>query len=179
MRRLFLILAALLFGCDDPNVVANIDNFTCALIPSWMADCTSQEVHDKAVAILSTGIVEAEADCEGQYTRRKGAPNGCGTTELASFKYRAQKLIDGACFVPGGLIARGQPGAPECSSEQSSAGSSPHFALANGLLTVTSSEDSVCYDPQGFQCYPCATPPTVLNIEDVCTGFNLEAFGVE
>lgn len=68
MKKLFVLIAALLFGCDSSSLLSNIDTLTCAYVPWYVADCTSTEVHDKAVSIVQNGMVEAYLYCYGNYS---------------------------------------------------------------------------------------------------------------
>lgn len=61
MKKL-LVLIFCLFGCDSSSVLANIDTYTCAYLPG-VIDCSTPEVHDKAVSILQNGAVEAQMSC--------------------------------------------------------------------------------------------------------------------
>lgn len=159
MKALLALVLALIVGCDNPAVLANIDTYTCAYLPG-VVDCTTPEVHDKAVAMLQHGIVEADIVCQCLLT----SP----LTNITPGPYHLQRLIDGACFatppfiVPSQLIPRSDPSAPTCKTASGSAS----IELDDGVIifhngahpddTFTGSATTSC-----------------------CTGFNLEAFGVE
>lgn len=63
MKNLLTLVAILsAFGCGQ-ELLDNIDNLTCAYVPWYVADCTSPEVHDKAVSIATDGLAFARLDC--------------------------------------------------------------------------------------------------------------------
>lgn len=64
MKSLFCFVVLLLtFGCGTQALLDNVDNITCAFVPWYVADCTSPDVHDKAVSIATDGMAEARLDC--------------------------------------------------------------------------------------------------------------------
>src|SRR5262245_55303576 len=93
----FLISAALLMtGCDNAFVVENIDVFTCSWLPPWMADCASEEVHDKAVSLLQFGLVEAKVTCEDVPFH---STNDCDVSQRSDATYTGHRLADGSALV--------------------------------------------------------------------------------
>ena len=59
-KAIFILL--LLAGCDDSTLMANVDTYTCALLPNAV-DCTLPEIHDKAISVLTHGAIESFARC--------------------------------------------------------------------------------------------------------------------
>lgn len=62
MKKLVLLIAVLLAGCDNAGLMTNLDTYLCAYLPGAI-DCSAPEVHDKAVSILENGMVEAHMTC--------------------------------------------------------------------------------------------------------------------
>jgi hypothetical protein len=96
MKKFLPLLLLTATACDDPFVLENIDVATCAWLPSWMADCTSPEVHDKALDVLQFGLVESKVTCRGVPNH---APSGCRLMQNGSGTYVAHRLVDGSAFV--------------------------------------------------------------------------------
>lgn len=138
MKRLAILAALLLAGCDDESIPARV------------------------AAVQINGFVEAQIECSGPATQTTSPFDTIGITD-----YRVQKLIDGACLVTGGpwggyprLIARSESAAETCRS-----GSDTTFAkVESGVASFTTNTPSITFE---------------ADIESICTGFNLEAFGVE
>lgn len=192
MRKLLGLVLALLVtvGCDDPTVHEYITtNFVCVYRPSWMGECDSSELTARAQNVLDHGLVQAQIKCEGSTLAFKYL----STAHNTDFKYQVELLQDGSCFsrfsvIPSGTTSFSKSGleyydrtsATATGCEQVAAGYSGSYA--DGVLTITSPELSTgsptCpYSPETYR--QCDTPDTELDIESVCTGFNLEAFGVE
>lgn len=199
-----LTVAALLglgvVGCDSPGALENIDSLTCALIPWYVADCSSPEVHTKVVSILENGLVAGEVNCTGTVTRYRVQCSGFAVPvtatgidssdppETSILKYKAQKLQDGTCFVSWsgsgagynsdiGFIPRSNSYASSCEIDLAR---DVHVLASDGKVTVHSSQ--VSYKIQGSPnpgCEPYATPDTVFDMSTQCTGFNFEVFGAE
>lgn len=116
------------------------------------AGCDDPAVEAKVADILEHGIVAAEVTCSCNY----------GQNNANSVAYRAQKLIDGSCFVSRStataayLLARSDNGAEACRVGD--------YSASGGDLVVDHD-----YDPSA---------PYFIDLETCCTGFNLEAFGV-
>jgi len=170
---LLLLAAGVTSGCDSATVHDNIDVFTCAWLPWWMADCSSSEVHDRAVRILDHGIVDASLECS--------AVTSMGLFDGNHLSIHWKKLIDGSSLLSaGGPNQRGgvpfaffernetvdlttvdHPFAGECVA---------HHTVSDGFWTV----DVVCPND------PSTDPPIhiVWVSKDIseCDGFNLEAF---
>lgn len=193
------LLALGVVGCDSSGALENIDSLTCALIPWYVDDCTSTEVHDKAVSILTNGLVAGEVKCAGTVTRYNVSCAGFSTPSeggiessdpapTTTLKYKAQKLQDGTCFVSWsasgagykndiGFIPRSNTYASSCEIDLTS---DVHATADGGKLTVHSSQTSyhLQYTPGlGTSCEPYATPDTVFDMATQCTGFNFEVFG--
>lgn len=192
------VLALGVVGCDSPGALENIDSLTCALIPWYVADCTSSEVHDKAVSIMENGLVAGEVNCTGTITRYAVQCSGFAVPVTATgidpsdppatgiLKYKAQKLQDGTCFINWsavgygsniGFIARSNANASACEIPITS---DVHASASEGKVTVHSSQ--VSYHVQGSPapgCEPYSTPDTVFDMATQCTGFNFEVFGAE
>jgi hypothetical protein len=138
-----------------------------------IAACDDAEVAGKALDVLEHGIVEAEVRCSSSYTYScAGSP--------ASYTYVAHKLIDGSSIVRAHMVehqgvafwARSDAESSEFLVQTGDQGyqvSATEFSIVAGELVV-----------QGLY-GGCGGPPSpvALDIETYCTGFNLEAFGVE
>ncbi len=133
------------------------------LLIAALAACDDPEVTDKVASVLEHGLVAAQFQCTGSATQTVSPFDHIGIS-----LFRVQKLIDGSCFVSnspwGGypyLLARSDPGAETCRFESSPTA----FAEVEG----------------GVASFTTSTPPVIYeaDIETECTGFNLEAFGVE
>lgn len=126
MRRLALLVGLLLAGCDDESLPAKV---------------AGAQLH---------GIVEAQIACSCQLSNESDPPD---TRNLSG--YKAQKLVDGACFTTGLLLARGESGAVTCDNGS--------VSVDDGVITL---DDGVAGLFHG-------------EVDVCCTGFNLSAFGVE
>lgn len=120
MKHLLLTIPFFL-GCDA--ALPYVDNLTCAYLPYYVADCSSPEVHDKAVSVLTNGAVEAQITCLGLAL----SPNN---QKVVSLRYEASKLQDGSCFATVTAAVPGTTG----------------FALENG------SQLSGRFSPQSDNC---------------------------
>lgn len=189
MRRLLLAaVLGLTVGCDSPTVAENIDIFTCAWLPWWMADCIDPAVHNRALSILSDGIVRAQVQCSVNYTSY--STRTLSTPELVSYGYRsfvfsATLFQDGSAFVNTnagslqftGFLSRRDPRVADFSVVPHLAGTA-EISLSGGELIVTSMEASYTRpDSSSFYTtvYELLQHSTDLDSE-YCTGFNLEAF---
>jgi hypothetical protein len=153
MNRLLLI-GLLALGCDDPEVAA------------------------KATSILEHGIVDAQASCSVTWSLPWA---GIGLTQFS-----VQNLVDGSKFYTGPnstfvpptrLCARSE--ACGAAAERTLEVVQNHtnvltYKWSDGLFTIVADGGDVLT-------YESHTPQTYVSedITDVCTGFNLEAFGVE
>lgn len=157
MNRWPALLAALcIMGCEDTYVREHIiDNFVCVYMPWWMGECDGDEVTAKVMGVLDHGIVAADVTCECDMR------NDDDTTTQHFGPYRMQRLVDGSCFVSWGVggVPYFRARYDECSLE------SYPFSIADGDFRYL-------YGPLTGNHYraPAST---------CCTGFNLEAFGVE
>lgn len=125
--------------------------------------CDDESLPAKVANAQLHGIVAAQIDCPGATLTRTTSP--FDTTGIA---FKAQKLLDGSCFTISTmalltLIPRSDPDAETCAAS---------YIPANG---ITSAEGGKLVLEQ--------TNPSVArfegDIDSNCTGFNLEAFGVE
>lgn len=161
MKKLVCALGLLgTFGCDDPFVAENIDVFTCSVLPYWMADCASPEVHDKAISVLQNGLVSSHMECD--FT----APS----TQWGPTRYRVEShaLHDGSAVSKVDWLAGS---ATEFSSRNEAPSTSMivndylcSWVLANGDITLNCDGYGQVYS---------------VDIETNCTGFNLGHFGVD
>jgi hypothetical protein len=128
------------------------------ILAALLAGCDDESIPAKVAAVQLHGFVEAQIDCDGSLTRTTTPFNTVGFSG-----YRAQKLIDGSCFTGGHigsapvLIARSAEGAAVCLNEQGGAS----IQVEDGLIIYINGETYTG------------------SVETECTGFNLEAFGVE
>lgn len=179
MRKLLAVLAVLVsVGCDDPTVHSLItSNFVCVYMPYWMGECDGTELTARAQNVLDYGFVNAEIRCEGEFAHH--------STTMKPFTYDARKLQDGSCvtnfridtlpnpgqhaysFAPTKFWSRADAEASTCAQVIEGQTSDDVFraSVEEGELTLSSEQPS--------------TSDTELDIESVCTGFNLSAFGVE
>lgn len=160
MKKLLLSAVLVISGCDDAFVAENIDVFTCSLLPPWMADCASEEVHDKAVSLLTFGAVEAKVTCDRVPYHTS---DGCRMSWRSTATYAGHRLADGSAFVTledrTFLLGRAEAAA------QTMAVVHPHhpedtWYVSDGQLFV---HKDGCRD-------------IVIDLETQCTGYNLEAF---
>jgi hypothetical protein len=156
-RWLALLVALLVMGCEDTYVREHIiDNFVCVYMPWWMGECDGEEVTAKVMGVLDHGIVSAQARCIcSLHNDIDDAENGV--------TYTAQRLVDGSCLiteaplVPTKLCSLSDACSVDCSGNG--------VSLSGGLLSHVASPG-----PHGTYSADMST---------CCTGFNLEAFGVE
>ncbi len=185
----FIALAMFTVGCDSPSILANIDTYTCAYLPG-VIDCTTQEVHDKAVSVLQNGLVAGEVRCEGaalshgRMNADPAIPGGGVIVPSAStyvtFKYRAQKLQEGTCFVnwsaggafDAGFIPRSSAEAEGCAVEIAD-GVTLRSTATGALASSVNLSVYPVFQSGSTNLIPIATPDTeFLN----CAGVNLEVF---
>lgn len=170
-----LLLCLSAISCDSPTVAENIDTFTCAYLPWWMATCDAPEIHAKALNILQHGLIDAQVECHANIMQSYcDLPMG--------FHVQANKLVDGACLVvrpsvAGGfgdmrLYDRTSPHAADCSYTDGDFS----YVITAGYITGT-------YTGTGLP-YTCGTNygiPYKVSVDltsESCTGFNLATFGV-
>lgn len=146
MRRLVVLVAALLVGCDDA------------------------EVASRALSALENGATFAEAVCSGNLT----TGGGCG---VRPFRFKASLLHDGSSLVSASAAfvsiaqfnKRGDPIAG-CGAVINSLDSEICVEVDGGTLSFAS----------GWLPANCSVAsPRTFDMGTACTGFNLEAFGVE
>lgn len=126
MRRLVLLLVALVFGCDDPAVSA------------------------KALDVLERGGLDASISC---------VFTGCSVQET----YSATRFADGSVLASvRGLINFRIRGTADALTFKATSG--PHNTTVEAI------------DGELVETGWCSA---AFDIESSCTGFNLEAFGVE
>src|SRR5688572_10501648 len=95
VKRFLPLILLSATACDDPFVLENIDVATCAWLPSWMADCQSPEVHDKALDVLQFGLVESKVTCRAVPNHARGS---CRLTQNGTGTYVGHRLVDGSAF---------------------------------------------------------------------------------
>lgn len=158
MKKFFVSAVLVITGCDDAFVAENIDVLTCSLLPPWVADCTSDEVHGKALDMLQFGLVEAKVTCASVPFH---APDDCGPSETDA-TYVAHRLADGSAFITLDeqtfLLGRVEAAAGTLSVV--------HPRQAHDTWYV--SEGQLFVHKEG-----CAD--IVVDIETECTGYNLDA----
>jgi hypothetical protein len=139
MKRL-LILAALLAGCEDDSLPARV---------------AAAQLH---------GLVEAQITCPATCVFEKVVDPMVTTS---GYTYKAQRLLDGSCFVSGNLLAQSlYHSRSDSEAEHCSAGyATTSIEAVDGLLLL-----HLGAEPQN---------QWRADIEICCTGFGLEAFGVE
>lgn len=160
MKKLLLSAVLVMTGCDDAFVAENIDVFTCSVLPPWMADCASEEVHEKAVSLLTFGAVEAKVTC---HRVPYHSSYGCGIARGSARTYAGHRLADGSAFVTldqqAFLLGRVEAAAQNMSVVHPSQPLDTWY-VAEGQLIV---HKDGCRD-------------IVVDLEAECTGYNLEAF---
>jgi hypothetical protein len=161
MKKLLLVLA-LLCGCDDETIRENfVPYFVCSYLPMWMGDCQDQEVIDKAQNVLEHGFTAARIECSCRFDRAGGGLSGV-------HDFMASKLQDGSCLTQSSgsgtyLWPRSDPRSLTCDSHK---GMTEGLTIAEGGLLKYVPDSSFIFSE-------------TADIETCCTGFNLEAFGVE
>lgn len=178
-RWLAFLVALLVMGCEDTYVREHIiDNFVCVYMPWWMGECDGDEVTAKVMGVLDHGLTEAHASCSVVW----GPPWSSAYTETIS----VHALVDGSKLWTSTtsqvsnytqFCARGEPCGDAASwslTKTQNVNNVCTFALQDGLFTIS------C-DGGDINSYMSHTPHTFVSedITEVCTGFNLEAFGVE
>lgn len=179
--KISLLLALFVTGCDNQNLVDNIDTFTCSIIPWYVADCSSPAIQEKALSIVQNGLAEAHIQCYG--TNTYGTP-------AMKVHYEATLLHDGSVIANASSTGFNGPtfSAPRHASSFSPRGS--QRASEFGADTVWDSSyilrtslrdgyvESYLRDAVNpsyeWHCGPlngCRYP-----IEGNCTGFNLGSF---
>ena len=179
MRKLLAALAVLAtVGCDDPTVHSLItSNFVCVYMPYWMGECDGTELTARAQNVLDYGLVNAEIRCEGEFAHH--------STVMKPFTYDARKLQDGSCVANFRIDTLPNPGQHAFSSAVTKFWSraDSEASMCRQVIEGQTSEDVFAvYAEDGeltLSSEQPSTSDTVLNIESVCTGFNLTAFGVE
>jgi hypothetical protein len=168
MKYLLLLAALLAFGCDSSTVHDNIDVFTCAYLPWWMADCESSEVHDKAIRILDHGLIEAQVTCvaDAHCAAFNGSTNGYKA------KLKATLLADGSKAMSCNF---GEWGGADPFIDRSEALSADFASDDFGFLRCAVASGSATVEMTGTLCG--TGPFKTFDISTDCTGFNLTAFG--
>jgi hypothetical protein len=173
------LLALALAGCDNSALLANVDTYTCAYLPS-VIDCTTQDVHDKAVSLLENGLVEAQADCAFAYPSRR-------------YRLQVRKLHDGSAYIRGSAIDGGTPSHQQRDSNfcgRSESCSDPIYLEAHEIKLNnggTSADETIKFHLDGGvfsaeTCFGVNQGPQTCNVDfttsiaSACTGFNLGAF---
>lgn len=178
MKTGLLAALFLLSGCDSAYVREHIiDNFVCVYAPWWMfsdGDCQNSETVAKVESVLDHGMMEAQARC----------PFTADVTGLfgpADFTYSESLMMDGTAIVSVGGVVSQTNVWTRGSSEAASGLAAFSFASPSRHLNLTLESGFIrvhCAD-----CGPGSDPddePDLIDISSYpCTGFNLEAFGVE
>jgi hypothetical protein len=172
MRRLVLLIAALLFGCDDPSVQA------------------------KALDVLEHGAIQATVDCYFEDESVPTFPPFSGYGGEIDLHFKSQQLVDGSfysqCDWTGSVVTVARFAFPELTgrgeSARVTARHKPNNISAVGLSVCEAYdgqvrlryEGAVRLDSNTFP-IPLVTDPLLwsTDIDGRCTGRNLEAFGVE
>jgi hypothetical protein len=172
MKRLLLLLAALLaFGCDDSTVHANIDTFTCAWLPWWMADCSSSAVHDRAVSVLDHGLASAQITCSDV-----GFGGGVGDPTSGWWNYQATKMQDGSCLASAQQLTYHYTFGPSASA-YSVRNTTEAADCSVSMIGPDGNTISVSVYSGALQMTECSSSCS-QSVSSNCTGFNLAAFGV-
>jgi hypothetical protein len=137
------------------------------LLGALTLGCDDPEVAAAAAAILEHGIVAAKVDCVGTFSHPDGT---------RAYAFSAAKMIDGSALMTARvasnsatkLCARSEGCSTPAASVQTNGAERVDFSVTAGELTIV---DPVISGP--------SDTPDVVDVEASCTGFNLEAFGVE
>src|SRR5262245_6610915 len=156
LKRILLLLAALLWGCDDPAA------------------------GDRAANILEHGLARARAVCASGFACFPNAGVGCGYADWGT-KLDAILLQDGMLLqqFPSGvnsghamvITTRGEPVTVVTQPYSCELRVESNISAGVWTLDLVGTPDPSCsafYQP---------TALTSVDIETECTGFNLEAFG--
>jgi hypothetical protein len=134
-----------------------------ALVALVTVACDDPAVGAKAADVLVHGVTEAEVACAGTFVR-----TGDGTFP---FKYRLAKLVDGSAFVSLSAHTTKQ------SLFSSRTSVEPDFAVVadafDGITFAVAGGSLTLAEVSG------ANIDETVDLDTECTGFNLEAFGVE
>lgn len=132
-----------------------------ALAALLTSACDDAEVTAKALDVLEHGLVAARLSCNCT-----GVANPPATTvNQPGQVYRALKLIDGSCSADNSSTSYwSERSEAEASLCPSGSPAGPRSLVEGGVLKVFSSSTGLAYTADASAC---------------CTGFNLEAFGVE
>lgn len=171
MRWLILLALVTGLGCDSSALVANIDTYTCAWLPSVAVDCNDSDVHDRALSVLHNGFVQGRFHCP-MYLRDNNVPTALcravtGSWDVTLFADGSLYAYDGGYTGPARFVSRAETYASSPGGSADLSNGFPYppaintWSLAAGEITYTASD--------------CPNITTVVETE--CTGFNLEAFG--
>jgi hypothetical protein len=159
MKKFLLSAVLVMTGCDNAFVVENIDVFTCSVLPPWMADCASEEVHDKAVSLLQFGMVESKVTCEDVPFH---ASDDCDVSSRSDATYVGHRLADGSAFVTLDqqmfLLGRVEADAANMSVVHPRRPLDTWYVSGGELIVHKDGCDDI-----------------VVDLETECTGYNLEA----
>lgn len=150
MRGALCLLALLVFGCDDVEVAARATN------------------------VLEHGIVQARIEC-------LGIPANSGAWPTS---FKIQKLQDGSTITTGNFTHGGPILTTFCARDEACAqvvavGVAPGTSV-HPLVCPFASIDSVRVDDDTLEyCLDNIGVYETFSTATYCTGFNLEAFGVE
>lgn len=196
-----LLLCISATACNSETAAENIDTFTCAWLPWWMADCSSSEVHNKAIESLHNGLIEASVSCTGTYQYINAPDDGnCFHTNIYNLNYtlNVTRLQDGSCFVQQNSDGHRDiqlsgvydyPNTPGVNSTYFISAGDPNSATCHMLLNDTTTADftegNLVINPHTLFVYHVAntsgcqgtdvTPTTTVSLS-TCTGFNKDHF---
>lgn len=160
MKKFLLSAVLVMTGCDNAFVAENIDVFTCSVLPPWMADCASEEVHDKALSLLQFGMVEAKVTCEDVPFHSN---DSCDVSSRSDATYAGHRLADGSAFVTLDqqmfLLGRVEADAANMSVVHPRRPLDTWYVAGGELIVHKDGCDDI-----------------VVDLETECTGYNLEAF---
>lgn len=172
-----------------------------ALLLLALAACDDESLPARVAAAQIHGITAAAADCYVEDTHQFFPPGGQGTY-IYTFGYRlkTQRLVDGSAFFY--ISARSNPsGSPvpdpdmrfcergsDCAAgvlvTDTDSVTSFHTGGSNPTQITAAFQDGLVSVTVANPDFAAFNAPTTIewvseSIETVCTGFNLEAFGVE
>ena len=136
-----------------------------AMACAAVVGCDDAEVATRALDVLEHGSVAARADCAVS----ADLP-GAGT----GVKYRAHKMQDGAAIMATSVDWGGMSATRFCARDEACADSFTVTINEGASSTIVLSVSSGDLVVDTYE-----SSPQTFSVETYCTGFNLEAFGVE
>jgi hypothetical protein len=150
MRKLLILSALLGLGCDDPEVVAKVEG------------------------ALVRGAVEAHVECAQLVVF-----TGCSNSAQSNMRLRASKLLDGSSLVSWVPNTNYYEFITQFNPRGSTVASCKNqvcIELADGVGDFVGDEYDICQ--MAGQSWSSGPVSGELDLSS-CSGFNLEAFGVE